>query len=80
MSFFAFSTLILINMIDIVGFINVVVMIRVFDMIVIIDFFAENVVLINDLNFFSYSARWMLFNFRKYFLTSYNSWKLSYIF
>ena len=38
-------------------FINVVVMIRVFDMIIIIDFFAENAVLINDLNFFSYSTR-----------------------
>ena len=57
MSFFAFSTLILINIIDIVNFINVVMMIRVFDIIVIIDFFAENAVLINDLNFFSYSAR-----------------------
>ena len=32
-------------------------MIRVFDVIVIVDFFAENVVLINDLNFSSYSAR-----------------------
>ena len=57
MNFFAFSTLILTNMIDIVSFINVVMMIRVFDVIVIIDFFAENVVLINDLNFFSYSTR-----------------------
>ena len=57
MSFFAFSTLILINIIDIVGFINVVVVIRVLDVIIIIDFFAENIVLINDLNFSSYSAR-----------------------
>ena len=57
MNFFAFSTLILINIIDIVGFINVVMMIRVLDVIIIIDFFAENIVLINDLNFFSYSAR-----------------------
>ena len=57
MSFFAFSTLILTNIIDIVSFINVVMMIRVFDIIVIIDFFAENAVLINDLNFSSYSAR-----------------------
>ena len=57
MSFFASSTLILTDIIDIVGFTNVVVMIRVFDMIVIIDFFAENAVLINDLNFSSYSAR-----------------------
>ena len=44
-------------MIDIINFINVVVMIRVFDIIVIIDFFAENVVLINDLNFFLYLTR-----------------------
>ena len=57
MSFFAFSTLILTNIIDIVGFTNVIVMIRVLDMIVIIDFFAENAVLINDLNFSSYSTR-----------------------
>ena len=57
MSFFTFSTLILTNIIDIVGFTNVVMMIRVLDVIVIIDFFVENVVLINDLNFFSYSAR-----------------------
>ena len=57
MNFFAFSTLILTNMIDIVSFINVVMMIRVFDVIVIIDFFVENVVLINDLNFSSYSTR-----------------------
>ena len=57
MSFFIFSILILINIIDIVGFINVIMMIRVFDVIVIIDFFAENVVLINDLNFSSYSTR-----------------------
>ena len=40
-----------------VGFINVVVVVRVLDVIVIIDFFAENAVLINDLNFSSYSAR-----------------------
>ena len=57
MSFFASSTLILTNIIDIVSFINVIVMIRVLDIIVIIDFFVENVVLINDLNFSSYSAR-----------------------
>ena len=44
-------------MIDIINFINVIIMIRVFNVIVIIDFFAENVVLINDLNFFSYSTR-----------------------
>ena len=44
-------------MIDVMGFINVIMMVRVFDMIVIIDFFVENVVLINDLNFSSYSAR-----------------------
>ena len=68
MSFFAFSTLILINIIDIVSFTDVIVMIRIFDVIVIIDFFIENVVLINDLNFSSYSTRWMLFNFRKIFL------------
>ena len=57
MSSFTSSILILTNMIDIINFINVIVMIRVFDMIVIIDFFAENAVLINDLNFSSYSAR-----------------------
>ena len=54
-------------------------MIRVFDVIVIIDFFIENAVLINDLNFFSYLTRWMLFNFRKYFLAFCNSWKFSYV-
>ena len=57
MSFFAFSILILTNINDVVGFIDVVMMIRVFDVIIIIDFFAENAVLINDLNFSSYSAR-----------------------
>ena len=57
MSFFIFSTLILTSIIDIVGFINVVVMIHVLDVIIIIDFFVENAVLINDLNFSSYSAR-----------------------
>ena len=57
MSFFISSTLILTNMIDIVSFINVVVMIRVLDVIVIVDFFAENAVLINDLNFSSYLTR-----------------------
>ena len=57
MSFFAFSILILTNMIDIVSFTNVVMMVRVFDIIVIIDFFAKNAVLINDLNFFSYLTR-----------------------
>ena len=42
--------------INVIVFINVV-MIRVFDVIVIIDFFAENVVLnVNVLDFFSYSA------------------------
>ena len=45
------------NKIDMINFINVV-MIRVFDIIVIIDFFIENVVLnINVLNFSSYSTR-----------------------
>ena len=57
MSSFASSTLILTNIIDIVNFIDVVMMIRVLDMIVIIDFFVENAVLINDLNFSSYSTR-----------------------
>ena len=57
MSSFAFSTLILTDMIDIVGFTDVIMVIRVLDVIVIIDFFAENAVLINDLNFSSYSAR-----------------------
>ena len=55
MSFFALSTLVLTNMIDIVGFINVVV-IRIFDVIAVVDFFVK-VVLINDLNFSSYLAR-----------------------
>ena len=57
MSFFAFSILILTNMFDVVSFINVVMMIRVFDVIIIVDFFVEHVVLINDLNFSSYSTR-----------------------
>ena len=57
MSFFTFSILILTNIIDIVNFIDVVMMICVLDVIVIIDFFAENAVLINDLNFSSYLAR-----------------------
>ena len=58
MSFFASSTLILINIIDIVNFINVVIMIHVFDIIIIIDFFAEDAVLnVNFLNFFTYSTR-----------------------
>ena len=57
MSFFVFSTLILININNVVNFIDVIIMIYVFNIIVIIDFFIENVVLINDLNFSSYSAR-----------------------
>ena len=57
MSFFTSSTLILTNINNVVNFINVVMMIRVFDIIIIIDFFAENAVLINDLNFSSYSTR-----------------------
>ena len=57
MNFFAFSTLALTSIIDVVSFINVIMMIYVLDVIVIIDFFAKNAVLINDLNFFSYSAR-----------------------
>ena len=44
-------------MIDVVSFTDVIIMIRVFNVIVIVDFFAENVVLINDLNFSSYSTR-----------------------
>ena len=45
-------------MINIVNFINVIIMIRVFDMIIIIDFFVEDVVLnVNVLNFSAYSAR-----------------------
>ena len=45
------------NKIDIIDFINVI-MIRFFNVIIIIDFFVENVVLnINFLNFFSYSTR-----------------------
>ena len=40
------------------GFISVIIMIRVFDVIVIIDFFVENAVLnVNVLNFFTYLAR-----------------------
>ena len=58
MSFFVLSTLILTNMIDVVNFINVIIMILVFNAIIIIDFFAENNVLnVNALNFFSYSTR-----------------------
>ena len=57
MSFFAFSILTLTNINNVVNFTDVIMMIRVFDMIIIIDFFAENAVLINDLNFSSYSAR-----------------------
>ena len=58
MSFFASSTLILTNIIDIMNFISVIMMIRVFDVIVIIDFFAEDAVLnVNVLDFFAYSAR-----------------------
>ena len=45
-------------MIDVMSFINVIIMIYIFDMIVIIDFFVENVVLnVNVLNFSTYSAR-----------------------
>ena len=57
MSFFAFSILTLTNIIDIVSFINVIIMIRVFDIIVIMNFFIEDAVLINALNFSSYSTR-----------------------
>ena len=39
------------------SFKDVVMMIRILDVIIIIDFFIENAVLINDLNFSSYSAR-----------------------
>ena len=45
-------------MIDVVNFINGVIMIRIFDMIIIIGFFVENAVLnVNVLNFFAYSTR-----------------------
>ena len=48
------STLILTNKIDIIDFINNII-IRVFNVIVIINFFIENIVLnINILNFSSY--------------------------
>ena len=57
MSFFASSILTLININNVVNFIDVIMMIRVFDVIIIIDFFVENAVLINDLNFSSYSTR-----------------------
>ena len=51
------SILTLTSKIDVINFINVV-MIRVFDMIVIINFFIENAVLnVDILNFFSYSTR-----------------------
>ena len=50
------STLTLTNKTDVINFINAI-MIRVLDMIDIIDFFAENIVLnMNVLNFSSYSA------------------------
>ena len=52
---------------------------RVVFVVEIIDFFVENAVLnVNVLNFSSYSARWMLFNFCKYFLIGVNSLKSSY--
>ena len=54
MSFFASSTLILTNIIDVVNFIDAVMMIRVFDMIVIIDFFIEDAAL--NVNVFNFSA------------------------
>ena len=45
-------------MIDVISFINVIIMVYIFDMIVIIDFFVENTVLnVNVLNFSAYSAR-----------------------
>ena len=50
------SILILTSKIDMINFINVI-MIRVFDVIIIINFFVENIVLnVNILNFSSYSA------------------------
>ena len=54
---------------------------RVILVIEIIDFLVENAILnVNVLNFSSYSARWMLFNFRKYFLAGVNSLKPLYAF
>ena len=54
-------------------------MIRILDVIDVINFFIKNAVLnVNILNFSSYLARWMLFNFRKYFLTNVKSLKSSY--
>ena len=51
------STLILTNKIDIIGFINVII-IRVLDVITVINFFIKNAVLnVNVLDFSSYSAR-----------------------
>ena len=51
------SILTLTNKIDMISFINAI-MIRVFNIIIIINFFVENVVLnINVLNFSSYSIR-----------------------
>ena len=45
-------------MIDVINFINAIMMIYVFDIIIIIDFFVEDDVLnVNALNFFSYSTR-----------------------
>ena len=39
------------------SFINVIMMIRIFNVIIIVDFFAENVVLIKALNVSSYLTR-----------------------
>ena len=51
------SILILMSKIDVIDFINVVI-IRVFDVINVIDFFIENIVLnVNVLDFSSYSIR-----------------------
>ena len=51
------SILILTDKIDIINFINVI-MIRVFDMIDVIDFFVEDIILnMNILDFSLYSAR-----------------------
>ena len=58
MSFLASTSILaLTDRIDVIGFIGVVV-VRVFDVIVIIDFFVEDVVLnVDVLDFFSYSIR-----------------------
>ena len=45
-------------MINVINFINVIIMVHIFNIIVIVDFFAEDAVLnVNVLNFSAYSTR-----------------------